>query len=135
MKLEPISPMFFNSAVTVEEEVFQAEAWKEAQRKSERRSRKLIRETFYPVTTADWPGRITEEMIERAREYPIENLVEANKSGMAICLFHEDTRPSMSIKKFNRARCFTCGKKADVIEIYQKINGASFKDAVRALCS
>jgi hypothetical protein len=75
--------------------------------------------------------RISPGMIERAKEYPIENIVEAHR-GMARCIFHEDQNPSMSIKN-NFAHCFSCGKTADVIEVYQKLNGATFPEAVRAM--
>ena len=76
-------------------------------------------------------NRVTPEMIERAKEYPIENIVEVRR-GMAPCLFHEDRNPSMYVKN-NFAHCFSCGKTADVIEVYQKIHGATFHVAVRAL--
>jgi len=132
MQQKKPSPMFFNLDVPIEEEIVQAAEWKKAQSKSESRSRKLIRKTFYPQTQT---GIVTEEMIEQARQYPIEKLIDANKSGMARCIFHDDSRPSMSIKKYNRAYCFTCGAKADTIKIYQQLNGASFHDAVRALCN
>ena len=134
MQLKKPSPMFFNPNVPIEEEIVQVAEWKTAQSKSESRSRKLIRETFYPQPK-NQVGIVTEEMIEQARQYPIENLIDANRSGMAICIFHDDSRPSMSIKKYNRAYCFTCGAKADTIKIYQQLNGASFHDAVRALCN
>jgi len=75
--------------------------------------------------------RITPEMIERAKEYPVENIVEARR-GMAPCIFHDDRNPSMYVKN-NFVHCFSCGKTADVIEVYQKIHGATFPEAVEAL--
>ncbi len=66
-----------------------------------------------------------------AREYPIESLIEV-KRGMALCPFHDDHHPSMSIKN-NRARCFACGWTGDSIAVYQKLHGASFIETVKAL--
>lgn len=80
------------------------------------------------------PGRgVTDAEIERARQYPIENLIES-KRGMARCVSgtHEDRNASMQTTG-NFAYCHACGFKADVIGLYQKLHGASFVDAVRAL--
>jgi len=74
---------------------------------------------------------ITPYMIERAKEYPIENLIDTQR-GFALCLFHQDSRASMYIKN-NFAHCFSCGKTADTIAVYQKLYGGSFPEAVRAL--
>jgi hypothetical protein len=79
------------------------------------------------LTTDD----VTPEMIEQARQYPIESLIEA-KRHMAICSFHDDHQPSMGIKN-NRFHCFACGAKGDVIEFVMKRDGLSFKDAVKFL--
>ncbi|MEW6214913.1 MAG: CHC2 zinc finger domain-containing protein [Nitrospirota bacterium] len=78
-------------------------------------------------------NKITPEMIERAREYPFENLVEVKK-GMGLCPFHDDHNPSMGIKN-NYYHCFGCGAKGDVISFVMKRDGLSFKDAVKMLSS
>lgn len=75
--------------------------------------------------------RITEGMIERAKDYPIENLIDARR-GFAPCLFHKDSNPSMYVKN-NFAHCFSCGKTADTIDVYRKLYGATFPEAVKAL--
>ncbi len=74
---------------------------------------------------------VTPDMIERAKAYPIDNFIDARR-GMALCLFHEDHRPSMFIKN-NFAYCFSCGKTADTIDVYRKLYGATFPEAVQAL--
>ena len=74
---------------------------------------------------------ITPDMVERANEYPIDSLLDARR-GFALCIFHDDHHPSMSIKN-NFAHCFACGKTADVIDVYRKIHGATFPEAVKAL--
>ncbi len=74
---------------------------------------------------------ITPDMIERAKEYPIDNLIDT-RAGFALCLFHEDRHPSMFVKN-NFAHCFSCGKTADTIDVYRKLHGATFPEAIRAL--
>jgi len=124
--------IFFNPAVSPEEEVAQAREWKQAQRASEKRSRKLISEFRAEVFPSRNDG-ITDSMIDRAREYPIESLIEV-KRGKARCISgtHEDSRPSMSVKN-NRVFCFSCGLNEDVIGVHMKLNDLSFFDSVGRL--
>ena len=75
---------------------------------------------------------ITDDDIERARNFPIENLIKVGRNGMAICIGHDDKRPSMNCKN-NFAYCHSCGFHADPIGIYMKINNANFVEAVKAL--
>lgn len=74
---------------------------------------------------------ITQEMIERAREFPFENLIEL-KRGKALCPFHEDHHPSMGIKN-NRYHCFACGASGDTISFVMNREGLSFIEAVKFL--
>jgi len=81
---------------------------------------------------------ITDEMIERAREYPIRELfteLTGNelRHGMARCPFHEDHTASLSVGKFNRYKCFGCDEKGDSISLYMKLNNGNFINAVKAL--
>jgi len=73
---------------------------------------------------------ITDEMIERARDYPMEEL--AGGKGLLKCVFHEDRSPSMLIKN-NYAYCFGCGKSSDTIAWLMEVEGMGFADAVRRL--
>jgi hypothetical protein len=75
---------------------------------------------------------ITDDDIERARNFPIENLLEVGRNGMALCIGHDDKRPSMNCKN-NFAYCHSCGFHADSIGIYMKLNNAGFIEAVKAL--
>jgi hypothetical protein len=78
-------------------------------------------------------GIITDDMILRAREYPIKNLLSNPvKNNITNCISHNDKIPSMSIKN-NRAYCFSCGFKGDSIAIYMHLNNADFKTAVKNL--
>jgi hypothetical protein len=75
---------------------------------------------------------VDDEMIALAREFPLENLVEINPQGFAVCINHTDSRASMFCKK-NYAHCFACGFNADVIGVYQKLHDVNFIEAVKIL--
>ncbi len=78
-------------------------------------------------------GKITNDMILRAREYPIKRLLSNPvKNNITNCISHNDKTPSMSMKS-NRANCFSCGFKGDSISVYMHLNGADFKTAVKNL--
>lgn len=74
---------------------------------------------------------ITPEKIAQARDYPIGRLVEA-RGGVALCPFHDDKNPSMSIKG-NFYYCFACGANGDVISFIMRRDGLNFIDAVKFL--
>ncbi|MCK5347625.1 MAG: hypothetical protein KAR20_29655 [Candidatus Heimdallarchaeota archaeon] len=71
-------------------------------------------------------------MIKIAKEYPIENLIDVNRAGFALCPWHEDTKPSLYCKK-NFVHCFACGNSGDSIALYQKLYDVGFREAVKAL--
>ena len=75
---------------------------------------------------------ITDEMIERAREYPIENLIEIGRNGRAKCIFHQGEDYNMDVRQ-NFAYCYVCGESGDPIKIYMQLHGANFREAVLAL--
>lgn len=75
---------------------------------------------------------LTKEDIQRAKEYPFENLIEIRR-GMAICPFHDDHDPSFSIKS-NYGYCFGCGWRGDVIAFVMERDGLPFGQAVKYLC-
>lgn len=79
-------------------------------------------------------NRITQTDIERARAYPIENLLQNIKGGKTHCISgtHEDKHPSMDIRN-NFAHCYSCGWHGDVIAVYMMINGVDFIIAVKIL--
>lgn len=77
-------------------------------------------------------GEITDADIQKAKEYPIENLIDVKK-GKCLCPFHNDRNPSATVKN-NKLRCWSqCSKSFDVIEVYRKIHGVSFVEAVKQL--
>lgn len=88
-----------------------------------------IKKLLYPPKTK--PGQITDEMIKRAKEYPITELIEY-RGYMASCPWHKDKRPSLNLKN-NFAYCHSCGYAADSIKLYQDLTGADFKTAIKSL--
>jgi len=79
-------------------------------------------------------GEITDEMIQRAREYPFEELIEFNRAKKALCVFHREKHPSLSLNmKTNRIKCFGCGINFDPIEYVMKTQNLSFIEVVKYL--
>lgn len=74
---------------------------------------------------------ISPEKIERAREFPIEELIET-RNGKAICPFHNDHHPSMHVTK-NLFHCFTCNEGGDSIDFVMKLENLTFRQAVDKL--
>lgn len=54
--------------------------------------------------------------------------------GKALCPFHEDTEPSLSVNlKSGKFLCFGCGEKGDIFTFYQKRHDCDFKGALTGL--
>ena len=72
-------------------------------------------------------------MIQQARSYPIECLIEfINGKAKAFC--HDDKTPSLSKHpKHNYCRCFVCNKSFDPIAIKMERDSLTFNEAVRSL--
>lgn len=87
---------------------------------------------FDRIIGVNMKGQITDEMIARAKEHPIENLVEVNGKGFALCINHDDKKPSM-LTRGNYAHCFSCGYTGSVIDVAMKVKGLDFVGAVKAL--
>jgi len=75
---------------------------------------------------------ITPEMVDRAREYPIEQIVPKERNGRAKCVFHLGEDGNMDIRK-NFAFCYVCNKSSDAIGVYMAKNLCSFREAVLAM--
>jgi hypothetical protein len=84
-------------------------------------------------------GRLTDDAIETARNYPIQDLfdIEFRRSGnklVGLCPFHAEKSPSFYVfLNQNRAHCFGCQKSLDSIGAYMEVSGCDFKTAVVAL--
>lgn len=92
----------------------------------------------YEISIAVLEGRvnkkdlITDEMIERAREYPIKSLLEVGPNTRAKCVFHGGEGYNLDIRK-NFAHCYVCGESGDTIRVYRAKHEASFREAILAL--
>lgn len=75
---------------------------------------------------------ITDDMISRAKDYPIESLVEVGRGKMVSCPAHDDKKPSCYIKN-NFAYCFSCQRSRDVIQWAMDTESLNFVEAVRRL--
>ena len=76
-------------------------------------------------------GKINDEMINKAKEYHIDSLIEIDRMNKALCVWHSDTQPSMKYyDKTNTVYCFACNKGGDSIALYREINNCDFKTAV-----
>lgn len=55
-----------------------------------------------------------------------------NRKNKALCPFHDDTKPSLSVKGkiFN---CFACGAKGDSIDFVMRIENCNFKKALEIM--
>lgn len=72
--------------------------------------------------------------IEKAKQYPIDQLLEFNYQGKAKCLWHNEKTASLHYYgKTNTVKCFGCGEFADSIKVYQKLKGCTFNQSLKAL--
>jgi len=77
-------------------------------------------------------GELTDEDFDRAREYPIEQLVEM-KGGRCIAFCHESDSYSMMLTRYNRLKCHVCDKSFNPIDVLVERDGYSFIEAVKEL--
>lgn len=82
--------------------------------------------------TTSKTSRITEAMVQRAREYPLEQLIEINRAGFTKCFNHNDKTPSAYCKN-NFMYCFAENKSWDTIQILIDRDKLSFGEAVLKL--
>ena len=76
---------------------------------------------------------LDDEMIERAREYPVKSLLpNPVKHNMTLCPFHDDHSPSMHVNS-NFVYCFSCNKGWNSIDFVMASKGYDFKEAVKYL--
>jgi DNA primase len=80
-------------------------------------------------------AEITPDMLDIARNYPINKLIEVDGSGKAFCVNkkHQDSHRSMDTRR-NFMYCYGCGYSGDVIRLAQFLFKCDFKTAVIKLC-
>ena len=100
--------------------------------KLEKESRGLQYSIDYLKNNKQSVSGVSEDQIQRARDYPIEKLVDVGRGGRVRCLFHEDKNPSASIKN-NKIHCFVCNKTWNGIDFVMEHDCLTFIDAVKLL--
>ena len=56
------------------------------------------------------------------------------KSILMLCPFHNERNPSLAIyKESGRGKCFACGKKTDLVELYAVKNSISINEACKQI--
>jgi hypothetical protein len=98
-------------------------------KKMEKLRRKLRARNCHTTPSA---FSVSEAEIVKAREFPLEKLVELDRDNKMICPFHEDTSPSFFVRG-GWGYCFSCGASADAIKWLMTTQNMTFVDAVRSL--
>ena len=94
---------------------------------------RLYLEHGYTKTRMTKRPAITDDMIDKAREYPVTQLVEF-RHGKALAWCHQDSRPSLChMTRINKAWCPVCNRYFSAIDVVMTRDGLSFLDAVRSL--
>lgn len=88
-----------------------------------------------PKSYAPSKARVGGSALERAKSYPIPNMVQFNARGKVSCLWHSERTASLHYyPKTNTCYCFGgCGRAYDAIDVYRAIHTCSFTDAVHEL--
>lgn len=95
---------------------------------------KLQKEIFYLKKLDARVGEITDDMIARAKEYPMESLLPTPlRMGRCACPVHGGKNTMSFSVKDNYGRCFSCSWHGDTIKYMQDVHGLTFADAVRRL--
>lgn len=76
--------------------------------------------------------------VVEAKRVPISMFIRFNHQGFALCVWHDDTHPSMKYNGAasnhpNTVKCFSCGMMGDVIDVIIQMQKFTFKEAVRFL--
>lgn len=75
-------------------------------------------------------SKVGDDAVARAKNVPIENLIEVNREHKALCLWHNEKHPSLHVYEDNHAFCFVCSKRADAIDIVREKHSLGFTEAV-----
>lgn len=81
---------------------------------------------------------VTQDEIETARGVGCENFIEVKRSAgdkkLAVCPFHNDHSPSLTIYPAGKGyHCFSCGANGDTINLVMKLQNIDFVSAVKLI--
>lgn len=122
-----------NLSERIFEEALNEETMGKAIKSREKRIREYRRmlATGQPSVSKD---KLSEEDIDRARNYPIEELLtEPPKRGFIHCPFHQEKTPSCRVFS-DHIHCYGCGKHLNAIGYLMEKQGMNFIDSVKYLC-
>lgn len=72
--------------------------------------------------------------VSEVKIIPITNFIEFNRAGFAPCIWHEEKTPSMKYySRTNTVYCFGCAEGGDVVDVFMKLQGVSFNEAIKML--
>jgi len=92
-----------------------------------------LRESLKPRPMVADGDKVTDEMVERARDYPVDKLINFSH-GKATAFCHDDRNPTMyHAFRSNRANCPACNLSFDAIKVLMVRDGYTFAEAVRRL--
>jgi len=93
-------------------------------------ARRIQKQIWHRLVGSD--SSVNDNQVAKARNIPLEHLVEVDRSRRTLCLFHDDTNPSLYVKN-GFGYCFSCGAWCDSIKYSMKKYGLSFAKAVETL--
>lgn len=100
----------------------------EAIEKCSRDNEKFLKEFDWKQLEKDLEIKIDPFADELKKQIPITSIakkfgIKVNKRGMAICPFHTDKAPSLSLNDYLGVfNCFGCGAKGDLIKFYMRLS-------------
>lgn len=99
------------------------------------RDLKKIWHAFEPkgAVIAGQTARITDADLERARAYPIHDLLKVSRAHKTLCVWHDEKTASLHVYADNHVFCYSCQRRGDSIDVYMAVNHVTFVEAVRAL--
>jgi len=87
-----------------------------------------------PAENAKKPYQGGGDDLQRAKNYPITNLIKFGRNHKACCIWHSETGASLHYySKTNRVFCFGCSKGGDAVDVYMALNNCDFKEAIKFL--
>lgn len=87
------------------------------------------------IDTSHFTNSLTDDQIQEAREFPLEDILETKRiRNMWCCPFHEEDTPSFHIYKNNSWHCFGCqAHGSNAVDYVIKKNNLGFVEAVKFL--
>jgi hypothetical protein len=101
----------------------------------EKQIKQLQDELYYQSHPIEGRGLLPDALIEKAKQFPIHELIEFDQQGQALCFNHKEKTPSLHLNiRNNICHCFgACQKNFDSVDVLMLRDGKNFRDAVQQL--